>query len=296
MRCPFCKGTQGRCAATASGRWVTECCSCGRVVEERQVQEHQLFLLRAHDNPLCIVTPDLFIGTPAAEQDEEEKAEVPAVHGAEDGGGEDPFEPTGLISAFSTWSLEPAPVFARSSFSFSGHLAELERALFSTSSASSSAASSAADSSGLLVSVDHLRAYLQIIDVSSILDVDHDITDHAFQLFRDCSSTTCLRNRNIEALATAALVQAIREAQEPRTLQVLQALLILFCPTVSVSCLFQDYFRFYRKSFIDDRMTDEAGEISASFIQSKRVIVDQSHWFLAALNLFSSVCSILSGL
>lgn len=71
-----------------------------------------------------------------------------------------------------------------------------------------------------MVSVDHLRAYLQIIDVSSILGLDHDVVDHAFQLFRDCCSATCLRNRSIEALATAALVHAIREAQEPRTLQV----------------------------------------------------------------------------
>ncbi|CAI9753518.1 unnamed protein product [Fraxinus pennsylvanica] len=38
-------------------------------------------------------------------------------------------------------------------------------------------------------------------------------------LFRDCSSVTCLRNRSIEALAIAALVQAIEEAQERRTLQ-----------------------------------------------------------------------------
>lgn len=67
--------------------------------------------------------------------------------------------------------------------------------------------------------MDNLRAYLQIIDVASILGLDYDISDHAFQLFRDCSSTTCLRNRSVEALATAALVQAIREAQEPRTLQ-----------------------------------------------------------------------------
>lgn len=67
--------------------------------------------------------------------------------------------------------------------------------------------------------VDNLRAYLQIIDVSSILGLDYDVCDHAFQLFRDCSSSTCLRNRSVEALATAALVQAIREAQEPRTLQ-----------------------------------------------------------------------------
>lgn len=67
--------------------------------------------------------------------------------------------------------------------------------------------------------MDNLRAYLQIIDVASILGLDYDISDHAFQLFRDCSSATCLRNRSVEALATAALVQAIREAQEPRTLQ-----------------------------------------------------------------------------
>lgn len=72
--------------------------------------------------------------------------------------------------------------------------------------------------------VDNLRAYLQIIDVASILGLEYDISDHAFQLFRDCSSATCLRNRSVEALATAALVQAIREAQEPRTLQVYQLL------------------------------------------------------------------------
>jgi transcription initiation factor TFIIB len=64
---------------------------------------------------------------------------------------------------------------------------------------------------------------MQIIDVASILDLDCDISDHAFQLFRDCCSATCLRNRSVEALATAALVQAIREAQEPRTLQVLNS-------------------------------------------------------------------------
>ncbi|KAG5535826.1 hypothetical protein RHGRI_023555 [Rhododendron griersonianum] len=126
---------------------------------------------------------------------------------------EDPFEPTGFITAFSTWSLEPYPVFAQSSLSFAGHLAELERVLETTSSSSSSASSSPS------VVVDNLRAYLQIIDVSSILGLDCDISDHAFQLFRDCSSATCLRNRSVEALATAALVQAIREAQEPRTLQ-----------------------------------------------------------------------------
>ncbi|KAM7516267.1 hypothetical protein LguiA_005850 [Lonicera macranthoides] len=192
MRCPYCSSPQGRCATSPAGRHITECTSCGRVVEERQTQPHHLFHLRAHDSPLCLVTSDLpTLPTSPSE--------------------EDPFEPTGFITAFSAWSLEPYPIFTNSSISFAGHLAELERALETTSSSSSS--------SGPSVVVDNLRAYLQIIDVASILRLDCDISDHAFQLFRDCSSATCLRNRSVEALATAALVQAIREAQEPRTLQ-----------------------------------------------------------------------------
>nr|DAD24378.1 TPA_asm: hypothetical protein HUJ06_025842 [Nelumbo nucifera] len=212
MRCTYCSGSQGRCTTTTSGRSVTECCSCGRVVEERQVQPHDLFLLRAQDNPLCLVTSDLSsIPSPTT-------TTTTTTNSKDNDEDEDPFEPTGFITAFSTWSLEPSPVFARSCLSFAGHLAELERALDSTSSSSSSTPSSSSGP-GVVV-VDNLRAYLQIIDVSSILGLDYDISDHAFQLFRDCSSATCLRNRSVEALATAALVQAIREAQEPRTLQV----------------------------------------------------------------------------
>ncbi|KAL6542265.1 Plant-specific TFIIB-related protein 1 [Orobanche minor] len=193
MRCPYCSAGQGRCATSSSGRNITECVSCGRVVEEQHTQPHHLFHLRAHDSPLCLVTSDLPTPPIVSQNDDE-----------------DPFEPTGFITAFSTWSLEPYPVFAHSSISFAGHLAELERVLETTSQGSAS---------GQSVVVDNLRAYLQIIDVASILRLECDISDHAFQLFRDCSSATCLRNRSVEALATAALVQAIREAQEPRTLQ-----------------------------------------------------------------------------
>lgn len=215
MRCPYCSSTVGRCATTTSGRSITECTSCGRVVEERQSQSHHLFHIRAQDSPLCLVTSDLptlpIPVTPAPSSDDE-----------------DPFEPTGFITAFSTWSLEPYPLFVQSSISFAGHLAELERVLEATSSSTTSSSSSGSNSSGPSVVVDNLRAYLQIIDVASILGLDCDISDHAFQLFRDCSSATCLRNRSVEALATAALVQAIREAQEPRTLQVYSSYAQLF--------------------------------------------------------------------
>ncbi|KAG2240717.1 hypothetical protein Bca52824_090462 [Brassica carinata] len=105
----------------------------------------------------------------------------------------------------------PNPIFARSSLSFSGHLAELERTL--------EVASNSTNSSSTVVVVDNLRAYMQIVDVASILGLHCDISEHAFELFRDCCSATCLRNRSVEALATACLVQAIREAQEPPTLQ-----------------------------------------------------------------------------
>lgn len=186
---------------------MTECVSCGRVVEERLTQIQELFVERAQDSPLCIVTPDFSDGQcdrPPPMED-------------------DPFESIGFITAFSTWSLELAPVFAATTTSFCGHLAELERVLLDSYSPPDGTNSSNNNNSNSLSLVDNLRAYLQIVDVSSILGLDRDISDHAIQLFRDCSSAIYLRNRNIEALATAALVQAIREAQEPRTLQEISA-------------------------------------------------------------------------
>lgn len=213
VRCPYCGGTEGgRCSSSSSssssgGRSVTECVSCGRVVDERLTQIQEMFVERAQDSPLCIVTPDFNDGQcdrPPPMED-------------------DPFENSGFITAFSTWSLELAPVFAATTTSFCGHLAELERVLLDSYSPPDGANSSNNNNSNSLSLVDNLRAYLQIVDVSSILGLDRDISDHAIQLFRDCSSAIYLRNRNIEALATAALVQAIREAQEPRTLQEISA-------------------------------------------------------------------------
>ncbi|KAJ7952981.1 Transcription initiation factor IIB [Quillaja saponaria] len=55
MKCPYYSAAQGRCATTNSGRFITECTSCGRVVEERQSNPH----LRSPDNSLCLITSDL---------------------------------------------------------------------------------------------------------------------------------------------------------------------------------------------------------------------------------------------
>lgn len=213
VRCPYCGGTEGgrcnssSCSSSSGGRSVTECVSCGRVVEERLTQIQEVFVERAQDSPLCIVTPDF---------SDSQCDRPPPME-------DDPFESIGFITAFSTWSLELAPVFTATTTSFCGHLAELERVLLDSYSPPDGANSSNNNNSNSLSLVDNLRAYLQIVDVSSILGLDRDISDHAIQLFRDCSSAIYLRNRNIEALATAALVQAIREAQEPRTLQEISA-------------------------------------------------------------------------
>ena len=110
IKCPYCSSTQGRCATTSFGRSITECSSCGRVDEERQTQNHHLFHFCAQDTPLSLVTQDLHTPPQPSPVDEE-----------------DPFESTGFITAFSTWSLEPNPIFSRFSLSFSDHLAELEQ-------------------------------------------------------------------------------------------------------------------------------------------------------------------------
>uniref|UniRef100_A0A453IRA1 Transcription factor TFIIB cyclin-like domain-containing protein n=1 Tax=Aegilops tauschii subsp. strangulata TaxID=200361 RepID=A0A453IRA1_AEGTS len=205
-QCPYCRSpAPARCATTQPplSRPVSECSSCARLVLERHLHTHPFFPLLPSLHPLPLVTPDLAAAAPAPSS--------PAPNNDDD----DPFLPAGFVSAFSAFSLERHPVLARSASAFSGQLAELERAL-----AVDAAASSTPDPAGPMVSVDSLRAYLQIVDVASILRLDRDIADHAFDLFKECSTATCLRNRSVEALATAALVQAIREAREPRTLQV----------------------------------------------------------------------------
>ncbi|XBH57643.1 hypothetical protein VPH35_079213 [Triticum aestivum] len=204
-QCPYCRSpAPARCATTQPplSRPVSECSSCARLVLERHLHTHPFFPLLPSLHPLPLVTPDLAAAAPAPSS--------PAPNNDDD----DPFLPAGFVSAFSAFSLERHPVLARSASAFSGQLAELERAL-----AVDAAASSTPDPAGPMVSVDSLRAYLQIVDVASILRLDRDIADHAFDLFKECSTATCLRNRSVEALATAALVQAIREAREPRTLQ-----------------------------------------------------------------------------
>jgi transcription initiation factor TFIIB len=204
--CPYCRASgPARCSTTQPplSRAVSECSACARIVIERHLHTHPFFPLLPSLHPLPLVTPDLSTATAGVQPSPDVEND------------DDPFLPAGFVSAFSAFSLERHPVLARSTSAFSGLLAELERAL-----AVDSAATSTPDPAGPMVSVDSLRAYLQIVDVASILKLDRDIADHAFELFKDCSSATCLRNRSVEALATAALVQAIREAQEPRTLQV----------------------------------------------------------------------------
>lgn len=220
--CPYCPaGQEKRCLRTAGGRWVRECGGCDRVVEELASASHDLFYLRAQDSPLCVVTPDLIFDFPSFSSSSKSN-HVPDPDPSDHGGvddDDDPFESPGFITAFSTWSLESVPTPSLSSFSFSGLLAQLERSLLLDFPPASSSAAAALPA----FPVDNLRARLQIMEVGSLLKLDWDILDHSFQLFRDCSSVTCLRNRNVEALATAALLHAIREAQEPRTLQVLHS-------------------------------------------------------------------------
>ncbi|KAJ6919439.1 hypothetical protein NC651_013409 [Populus alba x Populus x berolinensis] len=88
------------------------------------------------------------------------------------------------------------PVSLRSSLSFSGHLAELERKIELN-------ASTPASSSNVVV--DNLRASMQIIDVASILGLDCDVSGHAFHLFRDCCSATCLGNRTSKLVAAPVI-------------------------------------------------------------------------------------------
>ena len=123
MRCPYCSAAQGQCTTTSSDQSITECTSYGQVVGEIQSQSHHLFHIRTQDSAFCLVTTDLSTLLVPATTDPNSNDD-------------DPFKPTGFIAAFSTWSLEPYPLFDQSSISFAGHLAEMERVLEMTSPSS----------------------------------------------------------------------------------------------------------------------------------------------------------------
>lgn len=67
---------------------------------------------------------------------------------------------------------------------------------------------------------DLLPAYFQIVELSSLLGVGRDVIDYAMQLFRGCLLAPVPPKLSVEALATAALMQAIQDEQEQHTLQV----------------------------------------------------------------------------
>lgn len=52
-------------------------------------------------------------------------------------------------------------------------------------------------------------AYFQILELASMLEIPKDIGDLAVRIFRHTASRTSLRNRKVEALATASLVCAL---------------------------------------------------------------------------------------
>ena len=75
---------------------------------------------------------------------------------------------------------------------------------------------------------DLLPAYFQIVELSSLLGVGRDVIDYAMQLFRGCLLVTVPPKLSVEALATAALTQAIQDEQEQHTLQVENTPLITY--------------------------------------------------------------------
>lgn len=116
------------------------------------------------------------------------------------------------------------PVYAASSRTLNGALAEMERligdALFAGYVGYNGRAPGGTavkkeeplDSSDRYKSGGDARhtlvAYFEIVELASILCVDKETTNLAIRIFRHTASNTSLRNRNVESLATAAFVAA----------------------------------------------------------------------------------------
>ncbi|KAJ8907742.1 hypothetical protein NDN08_007848 [Rhodosorus marinus] len=56
-------------------------------------------------------------------------------------------------------------------------------------------------------------AYFQVLELSGLLEIPKEISEFAVRIFRHTASRTSLRNRNVEALATASLVCAVERTR-----------------------------------------------------------------------------------
>lgn len=56
-------------------------------------------------------------------------------------------------------------------------------------------------------------AYFQILELSCLVEIPREITNFAVRIFRHTAARTSLRNRNVEALATASLVCAVERTK-----------------------------------------------------------------------------------
>ncbi|KAJ1632292.1 hypothetical protein T492DRAFT_1143530 [Pavlovales sp. CCMP2436] len=58
-----------------------------------------------------------------------------------------------------------------------------------------------------------------MMELAQRLQIDADVVEHAIHLFRMCATSTSVRHRSIDPLATASMVAACRALKKPRSLQ-----------------------------------------------------------------------------
>ena len=96
--------------------------------------------------------------------------------------------------------------------SLPGQLAELERVLGDVLFPSDSAIGHVSDDGVPSLMTTYLLAYFQILEVASRLDLSRDLVDQGVHIFKLYIAEDVITKREVEHIATAALMQAILAA------------------------------------------------------------------------------------
>ena len=203
--CLYCGSKEG----SRSIRMLAECRGCGRIVAERQWISGHLYVDLPRESLMAVPSPD-FLPVKSADVTSihHPTAAAPATGQTDDVS----LETRPMYDIMTAPYASRFPLPSLTTDSLPGQLAELERVLGDVLFPSDSAIGHVSPDGIPSLMTTYLLAYFHILDVASRLNLPRDLVDQGVHTFKLYLAEDIITKREVEHLATAALMLAIRTA------------------------------------------------------------------------------------
>ena len=194
---------------------LAECRGCGRIVAERQWISGHLYVDLPREALMASSSPDFL---PVKSADVTKSADATSIihpttaTAAPRQTGDESLEISPMFDILTAPYASRFPLPSLTTESLPGQLAELERVLGDVLFPSDSAIGHVSDDGVPSLMTTYLLAYFQILEVASRLDLSRDLVDQGVHIFKLYIAEDVITKREVEHIATAALMQAILAA------------------------------------------------------------------------------------